>query len=333
VADVDAATRQRLLDHQSKGFAERAAKVLAIDLNSNRAKLVAEYLPSVKGGGDVQLGSQLFKKMCSQCHKLGDVGHAVGPDLLSLTDKSPDALITAILDPNRAVETKFLTFTAVTRSGVSHVGLIATETAGSITLRGAEGKEVTLLRGEIEELQSSTKSLMPEGLERDLKPADAAALIAYIRLNVPLPALKKFAGNEPRVVSANDRGGFVLTPYDAEIYGPTIVIEEGHKNLGWWSSADDIVVWTIDVATPGTYELDLSYACEPSAAGNRIVVEAAGKTLTSKIQKTDSWDDYRSQPIGEIDLPAGQVRLTLKPASRPLPALADVKSLTVVLKK
>ena len=131
-ADLDASTRQRLLDHKTKSVAERAAKILAVDLNSDRAKVVAEYLPAVRAGGDAQLGSQLFVKMCAQCHKLGDVGHAVGPDLMSLTDKSADAMITAVLDPNRAVETKFLTFTAITKAGVTHSGLMAAETAGSI---------------------------------------------------------------------------------------------------------------------------------------------------------------------------------------------------------
>lgn len=324
-ADLDAGTRQRLLDHKSKSVAERAAKLLAVNLNSDRARLVAEYLPTIRAGGDVQLGSQLFQKMCSQCHKLGNVGHAVGPDLISLTDKSPDAMITAVLDPNRAVETKFLTFIAVTKSGVSHTGLLASETAGSITLRAAEGKEITLLRSEIDELQSNLKSLMPEGLERDLKPDAAAALISFIRLNVPLPAMKKFPGNEPRVVAADATGGFQLTPKQAEIYGPTIVVEDKYQNLGWWSSADDIVVWTIDVPKAGVYSIQWTYACDPSAAGNRIVIEAAGKSLTHRVDKTASWDDYQNQQIGSIELPAGQVRITVKPAARPLPALADVK--------
>ena len=328
-ADLDAATRQRLLDHKTKAVADRAAKLLAVDLNSNRARLVADYLPTVRAGGDAQLGSQLFKKMCAQCHKLGDVGHAVGPDLVSLTDKSPDAMLTAVLDPNRAVETKYLTFTAITKAGVTHTGLMATETAGSLTLRAAEGKEITLLRSEIDELQSNAKSLMPEGLERDLKPADAAALVAYIRLNVPLPAMKKFAGNEPRVLAADSSGKFVLTPYTAEIYGPTIVIEDSHKNLGWWSSADDIVVWTINVPKPGKYSVSWLYACEPSAAGSRVIVDAAGKSLVHRVDKTNSWDDYQTQTLGDLELPAGQVRVTLKPASRPLPALADVKSVTL----
>ncbi len=327
--DLDAVSRQRLLDHKTKSVADRAAKLLSANLNSDRAKLVAEYLPTVRSGGDAQLGSQLFKIRCSQCHKLGEIGHAVGPDLASLTDKSPDAMLTAVLDPNRAVETKFQSFIVITKAGVTHTGLMATETAGSITLRAAEGKEITLLRSEIDEIEGLSKSLMPEGLERELKPSDVAALVEYIRRNVPLPAMKKFPGNEPKVLKPDATGKFMLNPDTAEIYGPTIVIEEKHKNLGWWSSADDIVVWTVDVSRPGKYAVSWNYACEPNAAGSRLIVEAAGKSLTHRVDKTENWETYVNQPIGEIDLPAGQVRITLKPASRPLPALADVKGVVL----
>ena len=310
--DLDAASRQRLLDHKSKAVRERAAKILAVDLNTDRAKLVAEYLPTVRAGGDVQHGSQLFAKRCAQCHKLGNVGHVVGPDLASLTDKSPEAMLTAILDPNRAVETKFLTFAAVTKSGVTHTGILASETASSLTLRAAEAKETTLLRNELDELQSSTKSLMPEGLEKEVSPADAAALIAYIRNNVPLPARKSFPGNEPAVVKANADGSITLTPFTAEIYGPTIVIEEKHKNLGWWSSADDTVSWTINVPRAGRYAVSWTWACEASAAGNTLVIEAAGKSLRHKVPATSSWDDYQTGDLGELELPAGEIRLTIK---------------------
>eukprot|EP00456_Euglypha_rotunda_P076345 TRINITY_DN713_c0_g1_i6.p1 TRINITY_DN713_c0_g1~~TRINITY_DN713_c0_g1_i6.p1 ORF type:complete len:1788 (+),score=452.87 TRINITY_DN713_c0_g1_i6:3244-8607(+) len=328
-SDLEAAIRQRLLEDKSPDTASRAAKVLAVNLNSDRAKLVAEYLPTVRAGGDPQLGRQLFAKMCAQCHKLGDIGHSVGPDLMSLTDKSPDALVAAVLDPNRAVETKFLTFTAITKSGVTHTGLMALETVGAITLRGAEGKETTLLRNELDELLSNAKSLMPEGLERDLKPADAAAIVAYIRLNVPLPAMKKFDGNQPQVISADADGSFTLTPYNAEIYGSTVVIEEKHRNLGWWSSADDTVVWTIKIPQAGKYQFQWTYACDQSAAGNRIVIDAGGTSISREVQKTAGWDDYQTQEIGDVDVPAGEIRITAKPASRPLPALADVKSIVL----
>ena len=327
--DLDAASRQRLLDHKSKEVRERAAKLLAVDLNTDRAKLVAEYLPTVRAGGDVQHGSQLFAKRCAQCHKLGNVGHSVGPDLASLTDKSPDAMLIAILDPNRAVETKFVTYTAVTKSGVTHTGILANETASSLTLRAAEAKETALLRNELDELQSTAKSLMPEGLEKEVSPTDAAALIAYIRHNVPLPARKQFPGNEPTVVKPSADGSITLTPFTAEIYGSTIVIEEQHKNLGWWSSADDSVSWTINVPRAGRHSVAWLFACEASAAGNTVVVEAAGKSVRYKVTATPSWDDYKAADLGELELPAGEVRFTIKPASRPLPALADVKSVTL----
>ena len=328
-SDIDATCRQRLLSNSSKAVRDRAAGLLSVNMNTDRAKLVADYLPVARAGGDAQHGSQLFARRCAQCHKLGQVGFEVGPDLASLTDKSAEALIAAVLDPNRAVEAKFMTFVAVTKAGVAHAGILASESASSLTLRAAEGKEVTLLRNEIDELQSSSKSLMPEGLERELTPADAAALVAYIRRNVPLPAMKRFPGNEPRVVRANSSGVLTLTPFDAEIYGPTIVLEEQHGNLGWWSSADDIVVWTIDVPLAGVYTVNWTWACDAHAAGNNVTLHAAGHSFTHPVSRTEGWDDYQTALLGEIELPAGEVRLTMKPEDRPLPALADVKSLVL----
>ena len=52
----------------------------------------------------------MFKKLCASCHRLGKEGVEVGPDLATLTDKSPEALLIAILDPNRAFETKYTEF-------------------------------------------------------------------------------------------------------------------------------------------------------------------------------------------------------------------------------
>jgi hypothetical protein len=120
-----------------------------------------------------------------------------------------------------------------------------------------------------------------------------------------------------------------MTPYNAEIYGSTVVIEEKNHNLGWWSSADDVVVWTIKIPEPGKYQCQWTYACDPAAAGNRIVIDVAGTGLARDVQKTASWDDYQTQDIGVVELPAGEVRVTAKPASRPLPALADVKSIVL----
>ena len=116
---------------------------------------------------------------------MGNEGVEVGPDLATLNDKSPESLLVAILDPNRALESKYAAFTVATVDGRVLSGLIASESATSVTLRRQEGKDEVLLRSEIEEMTASGQSLMPEGLEKDLTPRDLADLIAYIATTGP----------------------------------------------------------------------------------------------------------------------------------------------------
>ncbi len=130
--------------------------------------------------GDKAAGAAVFKKLCASCHRLGNEGVEVGPDLAALNDKSPEALLIAILDPNRAFEAKFANFTIATVDGRVLNGLIASESATAVTLRRQDGKEDVLLRSQIEEMTASGQSLMPEGLEKDLKPRDLADLIAFL---------------------------------------------------------------------------------------------------------------------------------------------------------
>jgi hypothetical protein len=153
--------------------------------------------------------------------------------------------------------------------------------------------------------------------------------VTFIRGNVPLPARKTFAGNEPKRVTPGEDGSFTLTPATCEIYGPTIVLEEQHGNLGWWSSADDFVVWTVDVPQPGRYTVELEWACDAAAAGHRLVLSGGRSTLSHPVSATGGWNDYQRTKIGTVELEAGPRRLTLRPAQRPLPALMDLKSLTL----
>ena len=110
------------------------------------------------------------RRLCATCHRLGNVGVEVGPDLAALNDKSPESLLTAILDPNRAFEAKYASFAIGTADGRVLSGLIAVESATSVTLRRQDGKDEVLLRSDIQDMAASGQSFMPEGLEKDLKP-------------------------------------------------------------------------------------------------------------------------------------------------------------------
>jgi putative heme-binding domain-containing protein len=101
--------------------------------------------------------------------------------MVSVQNKSPDDLLIAILDPNREAQPIFTTYTAATQSGQVFTGIIAAETAASLTLRRAEAKEDTVQRDQLDELISNGVSLMPEGVEKDLTPQQVADVIAYIK--------------------------------------------------------------------------------------------------------------------------------------------------------
>jgi putative heme-binding domain-containing protein len=252
---------------------------------------------------------------------LRDIGTQVGPDLVSLTDKSAAALLTAILDPNKAVEAKYLAYTAVTQDGRTVNGMITSETGNSITLAGPDGKPVTLLRADIEEFIATNKSFMPEGVEKsaaiDGKESALSAeamsdLIAFIQSSGPPP--KKFDGNQPEVVQQATGGSLHLLATNAEIYGKTLVFESPFKNLGYWGSVDDRAVWTINVTKPGKFSIRLNYACDNGTAGNEVVFEVAGQSVKAKITGTGTWENYQTAILGEFNLPAGEHRLTVHAA-------------------
>jgi putative membrane-bound dehydrogenase-like protein len=183
--EVDAARRQRLLAHSDTQIRARAVKVFDGAISPDRKKVLDAYQQAATQTGDTRRGQAVFAKSCSVCHRLADTGHAVGPDLQSLANKTPLYLLTEVLDPNRNVDTRYLAYVAVTRAGRSFTGLLASESATSITLRTQEGKEQVLLRSELDDLRSTGKSLMPEGLEKELTKEDMADLIAYLIAPVP----------------------------------------------------------------------------------------------------------------------------------------------------
>ena len=330
-SDIDATRRQRLTAHANKDLRERAAKLLDVSVNTDRQKMVAEFavkLKELNAAGDAVSGSEVFKKRCATCHKLKEIGTSVGSDLMSLTDKSTTALLTAILDPNKAVEAKFLAYTAVNKQGQTFSGLIAAETGNSITLMAADGKQHTLLRADLDEFISSGKSFMPEGLEKDVLPRELADVIAFVQSSGPPP--KKFDGNQPEPVTADASGTLKLLATNAEIYGKTLVFEPPFKNLGFWGSVDDRAVWTINVSKAGKYSIRLNYACDNGTAGNDVVFDVAEQSVKAKIVGTGSWENYQTAILGELNLPAGQHRLTVRATETLKNHLMDFKELRLV---
>jgi putative membrane-bound dehydrogenase-like protein len=309
-AHIDAVRRQQLLSHRAVTIREQAEKVLASSINADRQKVVEQYLPVGDLSGAAERGQVVFRKQCAPCHRMEGYGHAVGPDLTALTDRSDVGLLTAILDPNRAIEDRYLEYLAIGEDGRQHRGMITNETSNAITLLAQEAKHTDLLRNEIEHLAATGKSLMPEGMEKEVPLPDMADLLAYLRTTVPPP--KQFDGNQPDFPHIRDDGSIRLLATNCRIYGPTLVFESQYRNLGYWGDAEDRAVWTIRVPKSGEYRVTLDYACADETAGNRFLIQIGEAKIGGVIAGTGGWDSYQWKGVGALYLTEGEHDLTFR---------------------
>jgi putative heme-binding domain-containing protein len=158
----------------------RAAKYLESAGSKRRGDVVQAYSDALELSGDVQRGRALFGKECSVCHKVEGIGHEMGPNLATMKSRGPETILVNVLDPNREVNPQYLNYVVLTEDGRAMTGMIAAESATSITLRRAESSMDTVLRVDIDQLQSTGLSIMPEGMEEKIDKQSMADLIAYL---------------------------------------------------------------------------------------------------------------------------------------------------------
>ena len=181
LTEISPANRQRLLKHSKETIQQRAAKLFAGNRIEGRGEVLARYRSVSSLKGHAANGAIVFEKNCSSCHFFRGAGYAVGPDLAAFRDKRPEDFVVAVLDPNAAIEPRFINYQVETKDGRSLSGIVNGETATSLALVQGQGVTEKILRADIKELKASSVSLMPEGLEQTITPQDLADLIAYLK--------------------------------------------------------------------------------------------------------------------------------------------------------
>jgi putative heme-binding domain-containing protein len=180
-AELDPLQAGRLLKHPDAGLRARAAELLAAATPADRAKALAEYRAALDLKANPLRGKEIFKKTCTSCHRIGELGVDVAPSIADSRTKTQEQLLIDILQPSKAIDNNYVSYSVITADGQSLVGIIAAETASSVTLKMPDNKVVSLLREEIEDIRSNGISLMPDGLERGLSRQDMADLISFIK--------------------------------------------------------------------------------------------------------------------------------------------------------
>jgi putative membrane-bound dehydrogenase-like protein len=180
-SDLDPDRQKQLLAHPSTSIRGRAEKALGGASRSDRSEVIASFRRALALTGNREKGRAVFKKVCATCHKAEGEGTDVGPNLTTVTGRTPEDLLVHILDPNREVAPNYVNYNVETTDGRVLTGLIADESANAVTLKRAEGVTEVVPRGRIESIASSGQSLMPEGLEKGLEPQNLADLIVFVR--------------------------------------------------------------------------------------------------------------------------------------------------------
>lgn len=325
--DLNPAYQQKLAASGDSAVRERAS-LLFKKADSDRQGVVDAYKPVAKLKGNAERGAELFRQNCSLCHRLQNIGNSIGADLAGLTDKSAESLLVAILDPNRTVEPKYVSYQATTKSGREIAGIITTETPNNIALRTAGGAEEVLLRSEIAELTSSRLSLMPEGFENALNQQAMADVIAFI--NSSSQPAKSFAGNTPARVRPDQSKALRLRASNCEIYGNTLVFENQFRNLGYWQSENDRAVWDVEIPAAGSYDVWLDAASPGEKPAHQFRLEGGGSALVGAIPATGTWENYRQTKVGTVELPGGEHRLVLRGVPPIQTAILDLREVRLV---
>jgi putative membrane-bound dehydrogenase-like protein len=179
--DLDPQRLRELLKHPRADVKELAIKVLKSHMPEDRKKVLERYRDAIVNEGDAARGKLVFQKNCATCHHVAGAGVTVGPDISDTREKSRAQLLNDILNPNDAIDANYIEYTVTLKNGRTVSGIIVTDTGGSITLKRAENVSETVLRQDVDEVQSTGRSLMPEGQEKNINVAEMTDLISFLK--------------------------------------------------------------------------------------------------------------------------------------------------------
>jgi putative heme-binding domain-containing protein len=158
-------------------------KRLAVGTEQQSARL-AELQP-VLAGGDRGRGREVFygkKATCSACHTVRGEGGHIGPDLSTIgAIRSGRDLLESIVFPNASFARGFEPYTVTTQGGKVYNGILARETADAISLYLADRSEVRIPRPDIDAIEPSRVSIMPQGLEAQVSRQELSDLLAFLQ--------------------------------------------------------------------------------------------------------------------------------------------------------
>jgi hypothetical protein len=230
------------------------------------------------------------------------------------------------------VEDKYLNYSVLTFDGVVHAGIIAGETSTAIEILLADGKTKTILRSDIERLQTTGQSLMPEGMEKNITPEQMTHLIAFLNGGADTTeggSSSPQPGNAPVTIKPDADGTLHLRAAACQMHGEQFRFETTYGNIGFWNQSDEFVKWLVEVPANGDYEVLVDYACPDAAAENSCRLTYSNQTLRATVTSTGNWDEYRELNIGTLELVKGTASIQFGADAEIDGWLMDLRAITL----
>jgi putative heme-binding domain-containing protein len=154
------------------------------DRDPKREQVIAEMRRLIRSKpGDPHRGQAIFNRVCGQCHKIYGEGADVGPDITSNGRASFDQLLSNVFDPSLVIGASYQAASVRTADGRTVTGLPVEDSGERVVLKVQGGKLETVARDEIDDMRISKLSMMPEGLETQIKPEEMQDLFAFLTLD------------------------------------------------------------------------------------------------------------------------------------------------------
>jgi putative heme-binding domain-containing protein len=140
-----------------------------------------EQLSKTDGAaGNPVAGRKLFDQSCAKCHRLFGEGSQIGPELTGSQRSNLNYLLDNIVDPSAQLADTYRMSVIRLEDGRVIMGVILQQNDKVLTLQTADDR-LALSVADIEEIQRTNKSLMPEGLLDSLTQQQIRDLVSYLQ--------------------------------------------------------------------------------------------------------------------------------------------------------
>lgn len=119
---------------------------------------------------------------------------------------------------------------------------------------------------------------------------------------------------------------------DVTIHGDVLNTypDEGTVMLGFWTVMSEWLSWDFQVDEPGSFRVELEYACDPGAFGSVFAIAVGDQSVTGEIKSTGSWFTFTTADLGTMKVTKkGLQTLSVKATHMPRGAVMNLRSVTL----